>query len=115
MSCIFRRMYKPNQKEDPLSWIIYEPKQITAKGLIEANGRSLDDPDENEKEDLQTYMEMMQKYIDDNTERHHMDLITGYSKHMDCDHGDEDSVSGMKAPKKNQKNMGPVKAPSKKK
>ena len=72
------------------------------------------DMDENEEADLQTYLGMMQKYIEDNTERHHTDLITGYTKNTDYDRNDEDDDSGVKAPKKNQKNNGAVKAPSKK-
>ncbi len=100
--------------DEELGSVLFNIFGILAAGLIEANGRTMDDMDENEEADLQTYLGMMQKYIDDNTERHHTDLITGYTKNTDYELNDEDDVSGVKAPKKNQKNNGAVKAPSKK-
>ena len=101
--------------DEELGSVLFNLYGILAGGLIEANGRSMDELDENEESDLQTYLGMMQKYIDDNTERHHTDLITGFTKNTGYDRDDEENDSGVKAPRKNQKNNGSVKAPSKKK
>lgn len=82
---------------------------ILAKGLIESNDRTTDDMDENEEKDLKLYLSMLQNYIDENTERHHTDIITGYEKKQNSRES-----GGVIAPKKNQKSSGSVKAPRKK-
>ncbi len=97
--------------DEELGSVLFKLYAILAKGLIEANGRTVDDLDENEEEDLQAYLGMLQKYIDENTEKHHVDLITGYSKHME---DDNEKKGGVRAPKKDEKRKGAVKAPKKK-
>ena len=82
---------------------------ILAKGLIESNDRTTDDMDENEEKDLKLYLSMLQNYIDENTERHHTDIITGYEKKQNSKES-----GGVTAPKKDQKSSGSVKAPRKK-
>jgi len=83
------------------------------KGLVESNGTSVDRMDPDLKSDFETYLGMMQHYIDENTEKHHTDII--------CDYGKKKKSDGVKAPKKNAKddavdfpvNRRAVKAPRK--
>lgn len=82
---------------------------LLAKGLIESNDRTIDDMDENEEKDLRLYLGMLQNYIDENTERHHTDIITGYEKKQNSRES-----GGVTAPEKDQKYSGSVKAPRKK-
>jgi hypothetical protein len=82
---------------------------ILAKGLVESNGRTTDHMDNNEANDLQIYLGMVRKFIDDNTEKHHTDIITGYEKHQSSMEN-----GGIRAPVKNKKQGGAVKAPRKK-
>ena len=82
---------------------------LLAKGLVESNDRTTDTMDENEEKDLKLYMGMLQKYIDENTEKHHIDIIIDYEKKQNSK--EDGSIS---APKKNQKVGGAVKAPKKK-
>lgn len=82
---------------------------ILARGLIESNDRTTDAMDENEEKDVQIYLGMLQNYIDENTEKHHTDIILEYSKST------KKCIDGsVRAPQKNQGNTGSVKAPRKK-
>ena len=91
---------------------LFELYRFVTVGLIEANGRSSETMEEGEREDAQTYLGMMRNYIDDNTEKHHTDIILDYGKNHKRKKKDDDS--GVKAPEKNQKAAGSVKAPKKK-
>ena len=82
---------------------------ILAKGLIDSNDHATEDMDENEEKDLKLYLGMLQNYIDENTERHRTDIITGYEKKQNSR-----KSGGVTATKKNQKSSGSVKAPRKK-
>lgn len=82
---------------------------LLGKGLIESNDRSVDNMDNGEEENLKIYLNMIQNYIDENTEKHHTDIITGYEKKQDSNH-----TGGVIAPKKDSKANGSVKAPRKK-
>ena len=107
-NAIFRSPVAGEFKEE-LGTDLLKLYALLAKGLIESNNRSLDTMDENEEKDVNLYLGMLQKYIDENTEKHHTDVITGYGKKQNSEmHG------GVTAPKKNHKFSGSVKAPRKK-
>ena len=83
------------------------------KGLVESNGTSIHNMDPDLKNDFENYLGMMQEYIDENTKKHHTDII--------CDYGKRKKADGVRAPKKNSEsnmasfsmNRGSVKAPKK--
>lgn len=81
---------------------------LMTKGLVEANDRTTDEMDPNEENDAQTYLGMIQNYIDENTEKHHTDIIIDYSKKTATN-----GRTGVKAPEKNMCGAKPVKAPRK--
>lgn len=81
---------------------------LMTKGLVEANDRTTDQMDPSEENDVQTYLGMIQNYIEENTERHHTDIIIDYSKKADSK-----SAGGVKAPEKNMGEVKPVRAPRK--
>ena len=93
---------------------LFELYRFLTVGLVESNGRTTDTMDESEKEDAQTYLGMMRSYIDDHTEKHHTDIILDYGKNRKRKRTDEVNDVGVKAPKKDQKSNGSVKAPKKK-
>lgn len=74
---------------------------ILGQGLVESNGRSVNDDYFPEKSDFEIYLRMLQSYVEDNTERHHVDIFITYSK------------TGSKVMDQCQKD-GSVKAPQKK-
>ena len=94
-----------------LSDVLFKLYTIVAKGLIEANGRTTDAMDENEENDLQTYLGTLRNYIDENVERHQVDVVTGYGKNT---RKSEDETDGVTAPRKNTQTSCSVKAPRKK-
>ena len=53
---------------------------MLAKGLVESNGRTAETMEEGEQNDLNIFLSMLKRYIDDNTRKHHVDLMTNYSK-----------------------------------
>ncbi len=87
--------------------------KVLSKGIVEANGRTTETMDSNEKVDVQTYLGMMRNYVDDNTQRHQCDLIVNFKK--DKNTNQRDDLGGVKAPAKNKGKSTSVKAPSKKK
>ncbi len=89
--------------------VIVELYRIIATGLIKANGRDLDDMDEEEERNLNVYLGMMRAYIDDNSDRRHIDVLTGYKKRRD----DDDDASTIHNGRT--RNNGSVRAPKKKK
>ena len=94
-----------------LSDFLFKLYIIVAKGLIEANGRTTDAMDENEENDLKTYLGTLKVYIDENVERHQVDIVTGYGKDTRKSEYDSDGVA---APRKNTQATCSVKAPRKK-
>lgn len=94
-----------------LSDVLFKMYMIVAKGLIEANGRTTDSMDENEENDLQTYLGTLRNYIDENVERHQVDVVTGYGKNTKKE---DDATDGVTAPRKNTQASCSVKAPRKK-
>lgn len=94
-----------------LSDVLFKLYMIVAKGLIEANGRTTDAMDENEENDLQTYLGTLRNYIDENVERHQVDVVTGYGKNTRKSEAESDGVT---APRKNTQASCSVKAPRKK-
>lgn len=84
---------------------------LVGRGLVESNGVTVDTMDPDMKSDFENYLGMMKHYIDENTEKHHTDII--------CDYGKKKKTDGVKAPRKNDEpvefvaNKGSVKAPRK--
>lgn len=76
---------------------------ILGMGLVKSNGRDSDTMETAEKEDFETYLGMMKRYIDENTEKHHVDLIVNYIKSgskQDVDDEDVYFTGAVKAPRK---------------
>lgn len=82
--------------------------RLTAIELIKSNGRGKDTVDPGEEHDVNIYLGMMRKYIEMNTDKHHTDVITGYSKTQK-----KNESHGVQAPPKNMSDHKPVKAPKK--
>lgn len=78
------------------------------KELVESNGRTTDDMDPEENKNVQAFLGMLQNYIEENTEKHHSDVIVNFTKN-DC----HKSENGVKAPEKNRGQSQSVKAPRK--
>lgn len=79
---------------------------ILGKGLVESNGVTVETMDSGMRANLESYLGMMQNYIEENTDKHHTDII--------CDYDKKRKTDGIPAPKKNTNGNGSVKAPKKK-
>ena len=98
-----------------LGHALFELYRFLTVSIVEANGRTTETMDANEEEDAQTYLAMMQNYIDENTKKHHTDIIVDIDKKRKRkDEEDDDTCFGVRAPQRDKKNAGGVKAPRKK-
>ena len=98
--------YAPDEE---LSGLLVKLYTMAAGELIEANGRGVEDLCKAENENLSIYFSNMQRYIDENLESHHVDIIVDYGKNTNKKRENGDVV----APKKNTKGNKSVKAPKK--
>lgn len=79
-------LYENGEGEDlELGHLLYVLYGQAAVGLVEANGRTVDTMEPAEKENIHIYLGMLKSYIEDNTKKHHTDLIANYTKKQKLD------------------------------
>jgi hypothetical protein len=77
-----------------------------AQAMLQINGKDPEDMDESEKAGIEKFLNSMQKFIDDETESHHTDLIvdlkktTKNNKHVDLTIRKYGAKQAVRAPKK---------------
>lgn len=89
--------------DDELGRYLLKLYMAVGIGLVESNGESVEDEHFAEKEDFEIYMNMLRRYAEENTKRHHTDIIFNHSK-----------TGKQKEKKDTEINNGAVKAPKKK-
>jgi len=87
--------------DEELGSVLMKFYMVAGIGLVESNGESIEE-EFTVKQDFEIYINMMRSYLEENTLRHHTDIIFNYSKNG---YSKENSVTknssgAVKAPKK---------------
>ena len=107
---IYQKQMMENVTDDgELGEMLFQLYSALTVGLVDSNGRGKGTLDPNEERDAKIYLGMMKKYIEMNTARHHVDVVTNYTKTS----AKRESKSGVKAPEKDMRDHKSVKAPKK--
>ncbi len=106
-------MYQSGLGDDSsVSEALFELYRVLVVGIEEANGRTAETMDPTVEKDARAYLTMMRKYMDDNLEKDHTDILFDMDKHGEKGWKTVDlgtfTVSGKEV-----KKSGSVKAPKK--